>query len=185
MSLSRSEHMARVKGVDTKPEMILRSALWGRGLRYRLHRRTHGSRPDLVFISAEVAVFVDGCFWHGCPDHYSKPRSSGEFWAKKLRDNVNRDMRQTNRLECEGWTVIRVWEHEIVEDLASVVDLIAVAVAGEDFTRRADWRVVQVEPADRSRAPEDHEKRSILKLREPEEKRVEVGPRRTASSPTR
>jgi DNA mismatch endonuclease (patch repair protein) len=75
-------------------------------------------RPDLVLRrgSNRVAVFVDGCFWHGCPDHYVRPRSGGEFWSKKLRENTARDSRQTVTLKSDGWVVVRLWEHEVAED---------------------------------------------------------------------
>src|SRR5215211_8176900 len=105
--------MARVKGKNTSPERILRSALWRNGLRYRLDYKVPAGRPDIVFPGPKVAVFVDGCFWHGCPAHYSRPRSQQEFWSEKLAANVERDRRQTLELESRGWRVVRVWEHEI------------------------------------------------------------------------
>src|SRR5687768_10638296 len=106
--------MSRIRGRNTAPEIRLRQLLWRRGLRYRLAVRVSNVRPDLVFTGARLAVFVDGCFWHGCPEHYVRPRSSNaKFWAQKLQDNVSRDERQTLRLEADGWRVLRVWEHEL------------------------------------------------------------------------
>src|SRR5262245_41107618 len=100
--------MSRIRGKDTAPELALRHALWHRGLRYRKSVRVLGVRPDLTFLRAKLAVFVDGCFWHGCPEHYVRPRSeSRAFWASKLRNNTDRDERQTRALEEQGWTVVR------------------------------------------------------------------------------
>ncbi len=100
---------------DTKPEVRLRSALHRLGLRFRV-----GVRPlpglrrtaDVVFTRRRIAVFVDGCFWHGCPDHYTAPVANGEYWAEKVRVNRARDRETDARLTEEGWLVIRVWEHE-------------------------------------------------------------------------
>ena len=109
--MGRSETMARVGSRDTSPEMALRRALWASGFRYRLHRDLPGT-PDLSFVGARVAVFVDGCFWHGCPQHYSAPATRFAFWAKKLRRNVDRDRRVEAELSAMGWTSVRIWEHE-------------------------------------------------------------------------
>lgn len=87
--------MARIRGKDTGPEVALRRALWQAGLRYRLGMRVEGTRPDLTFPRARLVVFVDGCFWHGCPLHYVRPRTKEEFWALKLAVNTDRDRRQT------------------------------------------------------------------------------------------
>src|SRR3712207_3574763 len=116
--------MARVKGTNTSPERMLRSALWRDGLRYRLHHKVPAGRPDIAFPGLKVAVFVDGCFWHGCPAHYSRPRSREEFWARKLAANTERDSRLTRELESSGWIVVRVWEHEILSDLEEVVRIV-------------------------------------------------------------
>lgn len=100
---------------DTRPEMELRRALFARGLRYRVHRRPLANlrrEADLVFAGARVAVFVDGCFWHSCPQHGTSPRSNSSFWAEKLERNQIRDVDTTAQLSDSGWTVIRVWEHE-------------------------------------------------------------------------
>lgn len=124
----RSEVMSSIGSVDTEPEILLRKELWNDGLRYRLHRRVAGTTPDVVFVGPKVAVFVDGCFWHGCPDHYTAPRHNAEFWATKLEKNQNRDERDNRRLEDSGWTVIRVWECEVKSNLASVVENIKGAI---------------------------------------------------------
>ena len=100
---------------DTKPELALRRELHRRGLRYFVHRRpVTGIRrtADLVFPRRRVAVFVDGCFWHGCPEHGTSPRANSEWWKAKITANRTRD-RDTDRMLAElGWTVVRIWEHE-------------------------------------------------------------------------
>ncbi|WP_229700982.1 very short patch repair endonuclease [Streptomyces camponoticapitis] len=110
--------MTANKGKDTKPEMLLRAALHRKGLRYRV-----GIRPlpelrrtaDVVFPKVKVAVFVDGCFWHGCPDHYRPSKQNSEAWSKKVKENRDRDTATTIALKEQGWTVLRFWEHEDLE----------------------------------------------------------------------
>ena len=126
--LTKSEQMARVRGVDTGPEMALRRALWRAGLRYRVRPRIPG-RPDLAFVRCKIAVFVDGCFWHGCPDHYKASATNVAFWSEKIARNQRRDREVEIALAKLGWTVLRCWEHEVESDLASVVDRIRAVVA--------------------------------------------------------
>ncbi|MBE9937794.1 MULTISPECIES: very short patch repair endonuclease [Cellulosimicrobium] len=107
--------MSVAKRRDTAPEVALRRELHARGMRYRVAYPVPGQRRrtiDVAFTRAKVAVFVDGCFWHGCPEHGMMPRSNGDWWKTKLAANQARD-RDTDRLLSElGWTVVRVWEHE-------------------------------------------------------------------------
>ena len=110
--LNRSEIMSRVRGQNTTPERTLRRLLRLKGLRYRLHSDLPG-RPDIVFPGPHVAVFVDGCFWHGCPLHYSSPTRRHEYWARKLRSNVLRDIQADRALLDDGWEVVRVWQHDL------------------------------------------------------------------------
>jgi DNA mismatch endonuclease, patch repair protein len=104
------------RGRDTKPELALRSALHKAGLRFRKNLRidldTDRARPDVVFPRAKVAVFVDGCFWHGCSEHRSLPQGNATFWERKINGTRARDKQQTRLLEEAGWIVVRVWEHE-------------------------------------------------------------------------
>lgn len=104
---------------NTKPEVALRSALHTSGLRFRKNYRLDlggvGFSPDIVFTRARVAVFVDGCFWHSCPVHATSPKSNSNYWAPKLRRNVERDREQDATLGANGWVVVRVWEHEPIE----------------------------------------------------------------------
>ena len=107
--------MSQIRGRDTRPELKLRKALWAMGLRYRLKSRLPGN-PDLVFPSLQGIVFVDGCFWHGCPRHGTRPASNAEFWRNKLATNVARDKAVNRKLRRLGWRVVRVWEHDIIAD---------------------------------------------------------------------
>jgi DNA mismatch endonuclease (patch repair protein) len=115
--------------VDTKPEILIRSALHRRGLRYRKDLLVRVGdvrvRPDLVFTRWKVAAFVDGCFWHRCPLHGNDPKRNVDYWQPKLQANVERDQRVSKALSESGWTVVRVWEHE---DVDSAADRIAGAV---------------------------------------------------------
>lgn len=99
---------------DTKAELALRSELWRRGLRYRVDVKVVGRRRrvDIAFTRAMVAVFVDGCFWHRCPDHASLPKANREWWKAKLDANERRDRDTDREMAAAGWLVIRVWEHE-------------------------------------------------------------------------
>lgn len=161
--LSRSEQMSRIRGKDTSPERILRAALWKRGLRYRVQWPTKIGRPDVVFPGPRVAVFVDGCFWHGCPEHYVRPRGNQLFWQTKLRENVERDRRQTLALEAEGWRVARIWEHLIFEDLRGILGTIEKMVLHRLEQPSTEWRVVRVEPLD----PDGQlERRQLVDLRD-------------------
>lgn len=113
-SPERSAQMARVRGRDTKPEMRVRSALHAAGLRFRLHAKGLPGKPDMVFASRRVVVFVHGCFWHRHPDPDCKlarlPKSRLDFWIPKLEGNRARDERTKAKLEGLGWTVVEVWE---------------------------------------------------------------------------
>jgi DNA mismatch endonuclease, patch repair protein len=111
---------AAMKGnrrADTKPELALRSALHAQGMRFRkdfLLRTSAGSRvkADIVFTRDRIAVFVDGCFWHGCPEHGNSPSVNTGYWGPKLARNKERDVRVTSELKADGWSVVRIWEHE-------------------------------------------------------------------------
>nr|WP_269453154.1 very short patch repair endonuclease [Yinghuangia sp. ASG 101] len=107
--------MSRQKSRDTQVELALRRALHAAGLRFRVHRRpVVGVRreADIVFGPAKVAVFVDGCFWHGCPEHATWPQRNAEFWRTKIEGNQRRDADTDARLASAGWLAVRVWEHE-------------------------------------------------------------------------
>ncbi len=113
---------------DTTPERLLRSALHRRGWRFRVDLPVEGAarrvRPDIVFTRRRVAVFVDGCFWHSCPEHGQAPRKNASYWEPKLRRNAERDREDTDSLERSGWTVIRVWEHEPVPNAVAAIEAV-------------------------------------------------------------
>lgn len=113
---------------DTHPEVAVRAALFRRGLRFRKQLPVPGMPRrtiDIAFTRARVAVFVDGCFWHGCPDHGVAPKNNAAWWADKLALNQLRDRNTDDHLERLGWLVIRVWEHQ---DAGEVADAVAEAV---------------------------------------------------------
>jgi DNA mismatch endonuclease (patch repair protein) len=116
--------MRQQRQVDTAPEWALRQALHRQGLRYRLNVSPVAGmrrRADVVFPRARVAVFVDGCFWHVCPEHASWPKANAEWWRAKLVANVRRDRATDIELRDAGWHVVRVWEHEDPVDAAGRV----------------------------------------------------------------
>src|SRR5438046_6161456 len=113
-SIEARNRMLATRQRDTAAEMLVRRALYAAGLRYRVNRTIiEGTtrRADLVFSSERVAVFVDGCFWHGCPIHATQPKANGSWWLDKLEANRRRDRDTDQRLNDAGWRVIRVWEH--------------------------------------------------------------------------
>ena len=112
--LSKSEQMARVRTAGTAPEMALRRALRQAGLRYRVQPDLPG-RPDLAFMAPRIAVFVDGCFWHGHPSKWQPGRFQG-YWDAKIKRNMARDARQNAALAAAGWRVVRVWDFEVEHD---------------------------------------------------------------------
>ncbi|NNH21868.1 DNA mismatch endonuclease Vsr [Pseudokineococcus marinus] len=113
---------------DTKPEVALRRELHRRGRRFFVDRAPLPKmrrRADVVFPRRRVAVYVDGCFWHACPVHGTRPKRNTQWWANKLDGNVARDRDTDARLEAAGWTVVRVWEHE---DAAAAADAVEAAL---------------------------------------------------------
>jgi DNA mismatch endonuclease (patch repair protein) len=120
--------METMRTADTGPELALRRELHRRGLRFRLHRKLEFDRRrsiDIVFPTEKVAVFVDGCFWHYCPEHAVLPKNNAEFWRVKLEGNRERDVATTGALEADGWSVVRVWEHaDVVTEAQSIEALV-------------------------------------------------------------
>jgi DNA mismatch endonuclease (patch repair protein) len=126
------------KARDTSPELAVRRLLHAQGLRYRVNyrplkelRRT----ADIAFTRKKIAVLIDGCFWHGCPDHYTRPGTNREFWDAKVERNKTRDGDTDRALSAAGWTVLRFWEHQSAEEVADTI--VALVRGGE----------VAVEPA--------------------------------------
>lgn len=114
-SAAKSAEMSRLGRRDTTPELAIRSELHRRGLRFRVDRAPVPglrSRADIVFGPAKVAVYVDGCFWHSCPEHGTRPKANAEWWERKLDRNQERDRETDCVLREHGWKVVRIWEHE-------------------------------------------------------------------------
>jgi len=102
------------RGRDTSPELAVRRRLFKAGLRYRVDFAPLGGRrrADIVFTRKRVAVFIDGCFWHGCPIHATLPKRNDDYWTPKLKRNIERDIETNESLKAAGWQVLRFWEHE-------------------------------------------------------------------------
>lgn len=116
--------MQRQRRRDTSREIAIRRQLHALGYRFRVDFRLAPplrTRADIVFTRQKVAVFVDGCFWHGCPEHRTLPKNNAEWWRQKLQSNVDRDRRTDSELTTLGWTVLRIWEHEAPDDAVDQV----------------------------------------------------------------
>lgn len=131
--------MSRQKTTGTGPEISLRRELHRRGLRFRVNVKGMPGRPDIVFTRARIVVQVDGCFWHGCPDHGVAPKTNADWWKAKLEANRERDTSNDRLLTESGWIVIRAWEHEPPADIADRVE--------------AEWRVRTGRNLDQATAP--------------------------------
>lgn len=134
MSWASSENIRKTmlgnKRRDTKPELAVRRILHASGLRYRVDLaplKGYRRRADVVFTRQRIAVFIDGCFWHGCPLHYRVPGTNVAYWQPKIERNVQRDVETTLALAEAGWTVLRFWEHQAPDEVAA---LVAEAVRG-------------------------------------------------------
>ncbi|RKT83624.1 T/G mismatch-specific endonuclease [Saccharopolyspora antimicrobica] len=111
--------MQAIRNRDTEPERLIRRLVHARGLRYRLCARPlPGLRrtADMVFRPTKIAVFIDGCYWHGCPEHYKAPRTNPGYWSDKVARNIARDRDTDKQLTESGWLVLRFWEHESAEE---------------------------------------------------------------------
>ena len=148
LTAGRSRNMQGNRRADTKPELALRSALHALGYRYRKDFRIdlpqRRVRPDIAFTRRKVAVFVDGCFWHACPEHGSQPKNNEWYWSPKLRKNVERDKAADDALTQAGWTVVRLWEHVPVTDAVDAV----VRAVGRPATRLPGTGQPGTEPPD-------------------------------------
>lgn len=134
-SLAIRAKMQAQKEKDTKPEVALRRELHRRGVRFRKSGPLPGMprrSADIMWTGRKIAVFVDGCYWHGCPEHFHTPRTNTEWWLAKIRKNQARDAKTTEALEAAGWTVVRVWEHE---EPAEAADRVQAALVFTDEHR--------------------------------------------------
>lgn len=136
---TRSRMMSGIRGKDTKPEMIVRSALHARGFRFRLHYKGLPGKPDLVFPKHQAVIFINGCFWHGHTCHLVKsPTTNPTFWEHKISDNKVRDERSMKGLLEAGWRVLIIWECALKgaaqrERLPAITDQIGLWIKGEDM----------------------------------------------------
>ena len=122
----RSKIMSKIHSTNTRPETILKQSL--KGMRFRYQPKIYG-KPDFGIRKNKIAVFVDGCFWHKCPRCFRKPKSNLKYWERKIDSNVNRDQKVTQHLKQEGWTVIRIWEHEVRENADGIAEGIREALS--------------------------------------------------------
>lgn len=113
--------MRSIRRRDTQPELLLRSALHRQGYRFRVDfpipvKQGRSPKADIVFTRQKLAIFVDGCFWHGCAEHSKPPEQNSSYWGPKIARNIERDEETNTRLEAQGWRVVRVWEHVEVDE---------------------------------------------------------------------
>jgi len=129
----RSRTMSKIRSKDTKPELILRKALWGRGHRYRLRVKYLPGSPDIVFRKSKLVIFVDGEFWHGYnwAEKKTKIKSNRAFWIPKIERNMQRDNENNTILREKGWTVLRFWESSIKKDLQKCIETIEENISKE------------------------------------------------------
>ncbi|MGI5398721.1 very short patch repair endonuclease [Streptomyces sp. CA-135486] len=140
-SAARRRNMQAIRSRDTKPEQVIRSLVHAQGLRYRVCTRPLPElrrTADLVFRPTKVAVFIDGCYWHGCPEHYVSPKTNPGYWSDKVLRNTKRDRDTDKKLTDAGWLVLRFWEHE---PSTSCADKIAATV----ISRRAALKNLRLE----------------------------------------
>ncbi|MFD4760428.1 very short patch repair endonuclease [Streptomyces sp. NPDC058439] len=127
-SAARRRNMQAIRSRDTQPERLIRRLVHANGLRYRVAARPLPDlrrTADLVFRPAKVAVFIDGCYWHGCPEHYAAPKTNQGYWSDKVARNVARDRDTDQRLTEAGWLVLRFWEHQDSDACAlAIVDAV-------------------------------------------------------------
>lgn len=117
----RSQIMRAIRSKDAKIEIALRKELWKRGLRYRKHFSGLMGKPDIVFVKDKIAIFIDSCFWHGCPYHCRMPHSSRAYWNSKIKRNKKRDKEVNKWYKANRWKIFRFWEHTISGDIRKCV----------------------------------------------------------------
>lgn len=115
-----SKQLSRMPVRDTRPELQLRRAMHALGLRFRTDAKLPG-RPDIVLTRVKIAIFVDGCFWHSCPDHGVLPKNNREWWADKLQRTAERDREKDDELRALGWDVVHAWEHDDPANIAEII----------------------------------------------------------------
>lgn len=126
---ARSVLMSKIRSKNTLLEIRFRQGLWASGIRgWRLHSKKLPGKPDLFFSKKKIAIFIDGCFWHGCPKCYRKPKSNLDYWNPKIRRNKTNDRINSRKLIKAGWHVVRVWEHDVNENLELAISKISILI---------------------------------------------------------
>jgi DNA mismatch endonuclease (patch repair protein) len=125
-TIKRSMHMAKIRSVDTKSEILLRKALWNHGIKYRKNSKSLPGTPDISIRKYKLAIFIDGEFWHGYDWERKKPRikTNPEFWIQKIERNMERDISNNVHLKEMGFTVFRFWDNQVKKDLAGCIQII-------------------------------------------------------------
>jgi DNA mismatch endonuclease (patch repair protein) len=131
---TRSYNMSRIRGKDTKPEILVRKFLFSKGFRYRLHDKKLPGKPDIVLSKYKAAIFIHGCFWHGhggCK-YYVVPKTRTEWWRSKITNNINKDSAAVTALKANGWKVITIWECELKKSLrhSTLIHLTTLLMSG-------------------------------------------------------
>ena len=161
--LQRHECMSHIRSKDTKPEQLVRQALWHNGYRYRLHVKGLPGKPDIVLPKYRTVIFINGCFWHGHKDckYYTVPKTNTDFWVAKVARNQERDQEVWRRLEAKGWSVIIVWECQLKKAvLEGTVNQVAEEI-------RHNGEILRCAQNDRKKAREEYRlERRIRKERE-------------------
>ncbi|MFS0777662.1 very short patch repair endonuclease [Neobacillus sp. 3P2-tot-E-2] len=121
----RSKNMKAIRSTGTTLEKRVTSELWRRGFRFRKNVKTLMGKPDIAIKKHRIVIFLDSCFFHSCPLHGNKPSSNVEYWEKKLKRNIERDKEVTEYYKKIGWYILRVWEHEVKNNLEGTIDKIA------------------------------------------------------------
>jgi len=119
--IKRSEIMSKVRNKDSKIEIEFRKKLWKEGFRYRKNSTKYFGKPDLVLKKHRTVIFIDSCFWHGCPEHGSMPQTRKVFWQKKIGQNKKRNLHVSKHYNDKDWQVIRIWEHDLKTDMGNFV----------------------------------------------------------------
>lgn len=124
----RSKLMQAVKGKNTLLESKVTKELWHKGIRFRKNVKSLPGKPDIAIKKYKIAIFIDSCFWHGCPSHCKIPKSNVEYWTSKIQRNIQRDLEISEYYKTIGWTVFRIWEHELKDDFEGVINKIVFAI---------------------------------------------------------
>ncbi len=117
---TRSYNMSQIRGKWTKQEILIHNILKGRKIKHMMHPDIEG-KPDILIKNSKTLIFLDGCFWHKCPRCFRQPETNREFWMNKIENNFKKDKEVTKKLKRKGWTILRLWEHEIRENLSECI----------------------------------------------------------------